>query len=78
MKKTEISKCVFCGEPIYFDNKFKLLIRAGEITMSFGYGSRKDTERGIGHIHDDCSDILEKNFKNKLKWAFGNNPTPSF
>lgn len=68
--KIEIARCVVCGEPIFAYNMQKMLYYAGEIEMSFGYGSRRDTSYGKGYIHDLCSAKLDQvMFKHRLNWG---------
>lgn len=68
--KIEIARCVVCGEPIFAYNMQKMLYYAGEIEMSFGYGSRRDTSYGKGYIHDICSAKLDQViFKCRLNWG---------
>lgn len=49
-----VGECVVCGEPVYAYDA-DLLKDAGTISLSFGYGSRRDTDYGQGFIHDYCS-----------------------
>jgi len=64
----EIGKCCFCGDPIYVYDP-DIYVDAGEIEMSFGYGSGRDTSYGKGYIHDLCSAKLDQQvFKKRLKW----------
>jgi hypothetical protein len=66
--QVEISKCVLCGKPVYAYDEH-CLVRSGEIEMSFGYGSHRDTSVGRGHIHDLCSAKLDQVvFKARLTW----------
>lgn len=65
----EIGKCVVCGKPVYTWNEHETLEDAGEIKMSFGYGSQRDMDIGKGYIHDLCSAKLDQRiFKQRLDW----------
>lgn len=63
-----LGKCVVCGEPIFEGEIEGLVEDSGIIQISFGYGSRRDTDYGKGYIHDICSAKLEKSFKQRLSW----------
>lgn len=68
----EVGKCVLCGEPVYSTHVAKdisFLEEAGEIKIEFSYGSCRDTDHGVGYIHDVCSAKLEKLLKHRLDWS---------
>ena len=48
-------KCDSCGESMIFDGDF---IRGVEMPLSFGYGSKRDTERYCLHLCDTCFDQM--------------------
>ena len=42
---------------------------AGEISISFGYGSRRDTDSAYGFVHDFCSYVLDQGLlKRRMFW----------
>lgn len=70
VEKVEIGKCVLCGKPVFTYDEMETLDGAGEIKMSFGYGSTRDLDSGKGYIHDNCSFELDRKiFKNCLNWG---------
>lgn len=65
----EAGKCCVCGEPVYVYDP-KIYKDAGEIEISFGYGSGRDMDWGKGLIHDLCSAKLDQEiFKQRLNWG---------
>ena len=67
-RKSVVGKCVCCGEPVYALGEHTL-DHAGTITMSFGYGSRRDMDQGSGFIHDYCSfKVDQEMFDRRLFW----------
>lgn len=70
VEKVEIGKCVLCGKPVFTYDEMETLDGAGEIKMSFGYGSTRDLDSGKGYIHDNCSFELDRKiFKKSLDWG---------
>lgn len=67
----EVGKCIICGEPVMAHDE-STLDDAGTISMSFGYGSRRDTESATGLIHDYCSFVLDQKMTNRR--LFWNSP----
>lgn len=68
--KPVAGECCFCGGPVYYSYKeHETLDNAGTISISFGYGSRRDTDCGQGYIHDLCSAKLERLFSKRLLWT---------
>ena len=69
VEKVEIGKCVWCGNPVFTYDELETLDGAGDIEMSFGYGSGRDMDSGKGYIHDHCSTILDQRaFTVRLNW----------
>ena len=63
-----VGNCCVCGEEVRaYDPHF--LRNAGEIRMSFGYGSCRDLDSAYGFVHDYCSFILDQIMtKRRLFW----------
>lgn len=51
-------KCAICGEEIIKGEHDTFV--GGSLTITFGYGSKHDTEIWVGEVHDSCVRILEK------------------
>jgi hypothetical protein len=56
--------CCVCGNEVEKLEPLEsgCLDSSGHIEVSFGYGSKNDTETYTGYIHDDCFE----SFKNKM------------
>ena len=67
----EVGKCIICGEPVMAHDP-GTLHDAGTISMSFGYGSRRDTESATGFIHDYCSFVFDQKMTSRR--LFWNSP----
>lgn len=70
--------CLFCGKPVYIvhrDENGKITcVAGGTIQIDFGYGSRRDTDYGVGYIHDICAAKAEKMAAARLTWSNGIDP----
>lgn len=52
--------CDFCGKLFPYPKNETPRVPVGEITITFGYGSKHDNWKFSGDICDDCFDKLQK------------------
>jgi len=50
--------CLICGKEIKEENGF--LDNAGRLKIDFSFGSRHDSDRYKGFIHDDCFENIKE------------------